>query len=66
MNSLVQNILNLTHRPVEQLPDAINLKPVSISQPNSDGGGTSSSSNSDIPVATTEKKPLFRTCGCQD
>ena len=63
MNCLVQNILNLTHKPAEKLPDAINLKPVSMSQPTKyddrgDGG------DSETPV--TEKKSVFQMCGCQN
>ena len=63
MNCLVQNILNLTHKPAEKLPEAISLKPVSMSQPTHDDD----SSDSDAPTAATEKKSIFRTtCGCQN
>ena len=63
MNCLFQNILNLTHKPAEKLPDAINLKPVSMSQPTKyDDRGDSS----DLEASVTEKKSVFQTCGCQN
>ena len=64
MNCLVQNILNLTDKPAEKFPETISLKPVSMSQPtHHDDGGDSS--DSDAPAAS-EKKSIFRTCGCQN
>ena len=65
MNCLVQNILNLTHKPAERLPEAISLKPVSMSQP-THGDGDSVDSDASGTATTTEKKPFFRNCSCQN
>lgn len=65
MNCLVQNILNLTHKPAERLPEAISLKPVSMSQP-THGDGDSVDSDTSGTATTTEKKPFFRNCSCQN
>ena len=65
MNCLVQNILNLTHKPAEKFPGAISLKPVSMSQPvHHDDGGDSS--DSDAPTANEKQSIFSRTCGCQN
>ena len=66
MNCLVQSILNLTHKPAERLPEAISLKPISMSQPTHDDGDSVDSDASSTANATAEKKPFFRTCGCQN
>ena len=64
MNCLVQNILNLTHKPAEKLPEAISLKPLSTSRPTQYDDGVDNS-YSEAPV-TNGKKSVFQTCGCQN